>query len=665
MLRTAVALTVVLALSGCSLVNPYVVGSRTREDPETRQIVVVAGKTDLVAALAYAARVKDEYRGALSDQARLQAWLGIGLIALSAAALGLGATGAPAEWILGLGLTGAAGFGTATWLLNRPRQAAYVAGIKAVTCAEAAVTPLVPLNAASLETDLGTLSDQIPVVERQIAVVAATVDRFEAVLAGLSATGRLAAPEHDDLLRDAKAELAATRSLVSSAETAYSSGADVASLVRSAGERLRVAIENIVATVDGIIVETQRDPQALTAIISGLGGTYKTLSTVPEALKGVRDEAARRFEAEGDVDAQVRAQRDQETLNALKPLNERLAGELRTLRQESGRLSAARRKVAVVVNMVTRDAPVKALEGCGVKATDVVTALTIDPSPPFELGKSAALGFVVKGGVPPYWASVKGPGDGVTVVPVPGSSSAFNLTVGKDAPAGSYVLNVIDSVQGAKTGQVTVKDGAPAPPAPPVKPPTPSPTAAQVEALLKETKGKPFVVAGVTVKVGDVKLEQGKAVVSATVESTSQPRLEAFTQEAVVKALLDKSASGLKETQVTIKEFDKLRSDAAPRAKIGAACASVRVEKPVKSDAEPLFPKPKPDGEKLQRALCHKKGDKTKDVDGIWGPETKHSLRLYQCHTGREPDGKLTDKLVEELLSLGAEAITQQCPLAK
>src|SRR5262249_10201678 len=129
---------------------------------------------DFREAWAEAERVKEAYRKALGNEAELQNWLGIGLIPLAAAAMGLGVSGGHTTQILALGLGGAAAFGTATWLSNRPRTAAYVAGYKAVTCAQQAVTPLAQRDIFDETFDrrlLTALGRLIPVVQKDIATV--------------------------------------------------------------------------------------------------------------------------------------------------------------------------------------------------------------------------------------------------------------------------------------------------------------------------------------------------------------------------------------------------------------------------------------------------------------------------------------------------------------
>ena len=90
----------------------------------------------------------------------------------------------------------------------------------------------------------------------------------------------------------------------------------------------------------------------------------------------------------------------------------------------------------------------------------------------------------------------------------------------------------------------------------------------------------------------------------------------------------------------------------------GEPCASIAPERGVRSDAEPLFSGLSPaDRRKLQSALCLTGGD----LDGSWGPKTKHALKQYECRAGREPSGTLTTALVDELLKLGPDDAAKRC----
>jgi hypothetical protein len=100
----------------------------------------------------------------------------------------------------------------------------------------------------------------------------------------------------------------------------------------------------------------------------------------------------------------------------------------------------------------------------------------------------------------------------------------------------------------------------------------------------------------------------------------------------------------------------------APSISVPAACTSMAPEKSVRSDAEPLFTKLSArDRRKVQTAVCLTGSD----VDGSWGPKTKHALKQHECRTGHAPSGTLTSAMVDELLKLGPDEVVKQCAVAR
>lgn len=659
MLRSLFALLVLVATAGCSLVNPLVVGPKARSralDPASS-----AGRQPLITKLddakKYARWVKDEYRGALGDQAKLQSWLGIGLIPLSAAAIGIGASGGPANAVLATGLAGAAGFGAGMWLINKPHQLAYVAGIKAVTCAVDAVEPLGEIDESRLDRDLGTLRTQIPLLEQAIASLAPLTASLERDLAQATAGDF---PEHQRLLNDAKAQVAAAMSLLTSAKAAETSGLELQYQVSGAGARLANAIDRIADAVDGMIVETQRDPQALASIINGLGANYTMLTAVPEAVKPPTTDTTG-----GDklIPRSVGPPPSPALKAALDADRTQVEAALLALRNVSATVDAARRQVAAAVNHVDVTGVARKLDGCGVNARDIVTALTLDPAGPFPLGKGSSTGFVAKGGVSPYWATIHGPGTGVTVTPAGPASSAFVITSTGDAPSGTYVVTVIDGTGKASKQADVVVGGADKSTPGKGESPAPSPTTGapkpdDVAEFARHATGKVIGVpgSGVFVKIGSPAARDKTMLVPLEVDRVMNAKPEVLTTDAVVDALRTVSGTGMDRTQFEI-DLDTLRKKVAEfESARAAACASIVREDDVKPDSEPLFSALKPESRKtLQRAVCAA-------PDGAWGKTTKQNLKKYQCQTGRMPDGTLNNETVSELLKMTAADVTKACP---
>ena len=271
-------------------------------------------------------------------------------------------------------------------------------------------------------------------------------------------------------------------------------------------------------------------------------------------------------EALGLTDQQKR------TLEEMKPIYAELTDALKKLRDDVIELSRARRAVAVMVNTVGKDAPLKALESCGVKSGDIVTGLTIDPAGPFEVAKSSTVGFVAKGGMSPYSATVKGPSDGVIVTQPAPFSPAFNVTASKEAQAGTYVVNVFDGSGQIKRVEIVVKDGdRPATVSSGTETLSSSRTSVIFATFKDEVKGLSIEISGtgVKLKIGEPELQQDKVTVPATVDSVEKPKLNlsAFNEEAVKKALMGKSASGITVNQVAIKDFPTLMRAVEEKAK--------------------------------------------------------------------------------------------------
>lgn len=684
MFRSLMVVVVALALVGCSLVNPYVIDRGVREgrppgEPIRDAAVVNPSQMTFEEASAYAARVKQRYRDALGDQAKLQNWLGIGLVPLSAAAMGLGVSGGHTKDILALGLAGAAGFGTVTWLSNRPRSAAYAAGIKAVTCAEQAVTPLaLPelVPEGRFDGQLKNLSEWIRVVTKDIPAVQASIERLERELGTLTVADR--AP-FTPLVDEARQEVTQARSLVASADAAYLTGSSLSQTVSGLGRRLAVVIDAIVATVDGLITDTQRDPQALATIVGSLGGAYGVLTTVPDPIKSTaakKNGAAQGLTEDATRDRKAAAQ----VPEVVRQLHEQLISDLTKLRSDSASLDAARVEVVAVIKSVSKDDALKALEGCGVKPGDVVTALVIDPAGPLPLPKSGTTGFTVRGGVPPYIATIAGPSNGVTLS-LAGTFSAYNVTASKDAASGTYVVTVSDStLKESKRVEVEVPAATGAG-APPGTGDPPSGGNQKLNAVFAEfsklVKDKPFGIDGTDFKLKATDVQQpapGKAKVTVTIEKTDPAKLGNLTHANLIGALIKLGEdSGMKRTDVEVIEFDALKAKAAEMAKASAPpkaaatmpadCDKIVREPNVPADSEPSFSGTQATRERIQAALCFKpKPDKPGErIDGVWGPYTKMKLSQYQCRTGRKPDGKLTDELKKELLSLSGEQLAEQC----
>lgn len=99
--------------------------------------------------------------------------MGLRLIPLGAAALGLGVTDGSGAAVAALGLAGGASYAFGAWLSSRPRKLVYGAGIKAMTCAVNALLRLAfsPDARKAFKDDVSGLNSTIGMFSQQVARV--------------------------------------------------------------------------------------------------------------------------------------------------------------------------------------------------------------------------------------------------------------------------------------------------------------------------------------------------------------------------------------------------------------------------------------------------------------------------------------------------------------
>jgi hypothetical protein len=658
-----VAMIVALVLAGCSLVNPHVFPDRPK--PEELRAKVIPMDT----ALRYSLEAKDKYRGALRDQATLQSLLGIGLIPLSAAAIGLGATGGSPEAILALGLAGTSAFGTGAWLLNKPRQLAYVAGIKAVTCAEEAVAPL-DVSAdvrKELNANVRLLATQLPRLEDAANRAASAAGVGEALAKAVTSKHAVLVGQAAALLsltKSATAEVEAARSLVASAQEARTSGVALQRTLDGAGRQLVIAVDKIADTVDGLIAETQRDPQALTTIISGLGSAYATFTTVPEGVKIQKPEKGEpKITPETEVRSKEALTAEEQTqLSAIEAAARELNAALRDLRPAVTAVRTARRIVADHVNSVLQDTPIVKLRACGVTAGDLVTALTVEPAQPIHVKKATATSFTIKGGLSPYGVGLVAAAPGLTVTQAGVFAPAVNVVTTAETPPGEYVINVTDGANHHLPVKLVVDPGeAPAAGA------ASKPPAGALEsfvAAMKATPSPSVTVGKIPFTATDAKLNDARTFAMVTVDVGAVPKGAEISDDiaaGVAEELRARHGPTLAKGAVRIDNADdlsaaKLAAKAAASPEAAVACREPNLAGPIPD--EPAFSRrPDADRAKIQAALCLSGNA----VDGAWGRITKGRLMLYQCQQRREPDGALDPKSLTELLDASRASIAQRC----
>ncbi len=406
------ALVLAVALSGCSSwINPHVTWDRKQS----------AAQIDLHNAIDYAQRAIDKYKDAAGDQATLTTVMGLGLIPLGAAALGFGITGGNPNIVTALGLGGAAGYASGSWLSSKDRQLIYIEGMKAMSCAIGAVQPLnIPRN--EIKTDLDKLNAAIIKVERDIGSVK-DVEEYKA------------SPM-------AKQNVTTAEALLTQSRTTRDEGTKLLVAHSQAGITLVNAVDRIGAEVDKAIAGTLQSLDALPGIIGSLSDLSTQFAKPAEAPAAPPKPSVIRTEF---VDP---------------ALKEPLKSLLKALKESSKVLASREQAIADVIRVVLEADVANALKSCNV--TDVATAFTVQPAGPIEMKKAAGGNkrLVITGGKPPYTAELlEAPVEGLRVTqPVPlGPRVLIEVTATKVTVA-DYNVYVSDATGKSQTVVIRITE---------------------------------------------------------------------------------------------------------------------------------------------------------------------------------------------------------------
>jgi hypothetical protein len=414
--RIAIA-TVVCALTGCAIMNPY------------RTMPVKTHVATFEEAQAEAGAQMDQYKRALGESGKFRRAIGIGVVPVSAAALGLGMRGDHAKLVTGLGLTAASAIGLGQWLDSSASERAWIAGYKATNCAIAVSKPFGD-QPAELDAPLGTLNQTLVGLEEAIAGVR---------LAKVGSTEGL------DALVDS--EIGGAESVLASGAKAHAAGVALRQQRRNAPDALLSAINRIAASVAEFVERSELDLSTLNKIISGIATSYTSVTTVPESLRpkdaasgaGSRDKVDPPSALESAVESDLRA--------ALALLS--------SARAAAG---AATRPVADLVSAISPDTFDKKLEECGVDPAALERPLAVTPAGDisFDEGSADSQAIVAKGGKPPYAFKLVGAPDGVTL---DADSFAVQAVVRATdtAAAGVATLVITDYAHGTVAVKVVVK----------------------------------------------------------------------------------------------------------------------------------------------------------------------------------------------------------------
>lgn len=407
------------------------------------QLAVTAGPASTMqAGIIYADRAIAAYQKGISQQSILTNVMALTLIPLAAAGLAMGIEGANAVSIAALGLSGAAIYGTGSFLSSKPRQLVYAAGVKAIVCAKEATLPLNLSGAdfVDFKTSTEKLIDDSSKLEEMIR------ETRQAVTNVNNMGGMIAGAEES--IKNAQESLDKAAEVVSAAEKLKRE-------IGHANQALIFAVDKIAAEIDAAILTTLPNVQAISGIIGGLAQISGQFTSAPEVGKP-KAEPSLSFEGMAAGDTGAKSEQGEVALEKLKKLQDAT----RSLQ----RLTV---KVNGFILSVAETQPSQALKQCAVDP--VPTGIFVRPTGPVRLRENVIKSIVVRGGKPPYFAESD-------TLQVKRSSPMGNIFIigAKGVKPGEYILQVFDSAEHDEPVSVIVEEkeqGSPPPAPPPPSPP--------------------------------------------------------------------------------------------------------------------------------------------------------------------------------------------------
>lgn len=352
-----ISVAVSMVLSGCA--NPYV-----RVIPP--DVAKAYSAVSLSYALEYSRTVHDAYRDKVIEFGDAERNLSNALITLGGVMVGLAAAKAHSSALGGATILGGTAYSLGVFNTDKRRGLVYIAGMKALECANDAV---VPLNFG--DETVRELQGQMSEIRASSLAVGQGIGAVEA--ASLLVAQRVSNAE--TALQSARDAVTAAQPATERASQAHVAASQLFLKHRRAGEQLRNAVQKIDAVVLDEIRGTEGAIQAVPGIISQLiqnNTIFSDLAKPPAASASAasfgQEPHAKRVR---DQESRIERQDDE------RMLMEKLATAVAALRTETALMESRSQRLAGIVVSVETDVPVDRLKSCKVEGAE--TTMTITP----------------------------------------------------------------------------------------------------------------------------------------------------------------------------------------------------------------------------------------------------------------------------------------------
>ena len=390
--RLIVAIGASLAISACSIANPY----RYGDDTSYRKGALLAG------AVAFAEDTREKYYDAITEQTLMNRGVGVLLIGAASAAAFLGLQGGNTKIITGLGVGGAGLFAVNSILYSQPRLGVYVAGAKAISCTLGSFASARAFDSAGFEEAYLEFRDQYAKVK------------------GLLADSPGGNP---DIIDNARAEVEASTATLINADK-------VRADLNTTGVRLFENVQAIHANVTTALIATEPDLVSLVATLGTTIPANASLLTGPK-LKKPEDPLKKKTSPRADEKAAA-------------------------LARETTILELARRIVDARISLAGESPSDAALEACAEFASIKPFSVLPRPTLVVDLNKGPSGLVRVSGGKAPYsygWVG-QAPGAGVTLEEASKTTAALSIRVTGDDTASGQTFQLV--VQDNDTNSATI-----------------------------------------------------------------------------------------------------------------------------------------------------------------------------------------------------------------
>lgn len=348
------AISIIVCLESCtSLVNPYI-------SPSNQVTNSYNDTPSLENAINYSNNLRAEYLGALSDQAYLNAGVGLTLIGVSAAAFALGATGGATNAIIGLGIGGTAAYLANTFLYSKPRQLIYAAGAGAISCSVSATEPLRVASRLINKKQIDSNNQELNSFTQNLANLNLNLNKLKALI-----------KKHGNSL-----PVVAAENIFLEGEVSLKKGRQAEVIISTAGGTLYSAVEQIRTKVNRALIDTEPNIQTLVESLS---------STIPLRAGQIAPIPKGTFDEGDPVHADV---------SGLEEIKKELNELMRSVVSNS-------EQVLFIVRLVEKGPTSEAMQGCQVNIEKSGLNFSVSETS-LNMKKMQTANIIISGGQPPY-----------------------------------------------------------------------------------------------------------------------------------------------------------------------------------------------------------------------------------------------------------------------